>query len=238
MNSPCLALLNSLLAIRVSSAVNEFILSTQDQISSGITDSRFTIAVSLASRHVPKQALAPSVAELAAAQQLVPGWNLAAWSLLDTVRVAFVLARTDLADAEFAQTYNSWFRFADEGEACAYYRALPLLPNPEAYAWRAAEGCRTNMRSLFTAVACDSPYPLHHFSQVAWNQMLLKALFIGEPLERIYGVNLRTTPELVAMVNDFVDERYSAGRSIPDDVYLLLPSDNNQAALAAAISRE
>lgn len=222
MSKPCLALLNSVLAVRVNSTTQEFIQRTQDQISTGVTDDRFTQLVSLASRHVPRQPLAPSGAELERAAALIPGWSPKAWSLLDTVRVSFVLARADLAEPAFAQRFNQWFRFADEGESCAYYRALCLLPEPQQHVWRAAEGCRTNMRSVFSAVACDSPYPFLYFDDLAWSQMLLKALFIGEPLGNIYGVNLRTTPELVAMVNDYIDERRSAGRDIPADVQLLV----------------
>ncbi|HEX7762260.1 MAG TPA: EboA domain-containing protein [Cellvibrio sp.] len=222
MSNPCLALLNSVLAVRVNSAVNEFVLRTQDLISTGVTDDRFTQLVSLASRHVPRQMLAPSREEDQLAAALIPGWSLAAWSLLDLVRVSFVLSRHDLADADFPPRFNQWFRFADEGEACAYYRSLCLLPQPEQHLWRAAEGCRTNMRSVFAAVACGSPYAFLHFDALVWNQMLLKALFIGEPLTGIYGFNKRTTPELIAMVNDYIDERRSAGRDIPADAQLLL----------------
>ena len=222
MISPYLAFLNSMLAGRVNTTAQEFIQRTQDQIAAGVMDDRFTQLVALASRHVPRQMLNPTSAELEQAAALIPGWSPKAWSLLDTVRVSFVLARTDLAEPAFAQRFNQWFRFADEGESCAYYRALCLLPEPQQHIWRAAEGCRTNMRSVFAAVACDSPYPFLYFDDLAWNQMLLKALFIGEPLQHIYGFNLRTTPELIAMVNDYVDERRSAGRDIPADVRLLI----------------
>lgn len=222
MISPYLALLNSVLAMRVDATAQEFIQRTQDQIFIGVTDDQFTQLVALASRHVPRQMLNPTAAELEHAAALIPGWSPKAWSLLDTVRVSFVLARVDLAEPAFARCFNQWFRFADEGESCAYYRALCLLPEPQQHVWRAAEGCRTNMHSVFAAVACDSPYPFLYFDDLAWNQMLLKALFIGEPLNNIYGFNLRISPELIAMVNDYIDERRSAGREIPADAQLLV----------------
>ncbi len=222
MSNPCLALLNSVLAVRLNSASLEFVRRTQEQISTGVTDDRFTQLISLASRHVPRQLLQPTDAEVMAAAQLIPGWNPKAWSLLETVRISFVLSRPDLAAPDFGERFNQWFRFADEGEACAYYRALCLLPGPEQHLWRAAEGCRTNMRSVFAAVACDSPYPFLYFDDIAWNQMLLKALFIGEPLASIYGAGKRNNAELIAMVNDYIDERRSAGREVPADTQLLL----------------
>lgn len=222
MSNPCLALLNSVLAVRLNPASLEFVRRTQEQISTGVTDDRFTQLISLASRHIARQPLEPGSEDISAAAQLIPGWNPKTWSLLETVRISFVLARRDLAAADFADRFNQWFRFADEGETCAYYRALCLLPEPKQHLWRAAEGCRTNMRSVFAAVACDSPYPFLYFDDIAWNQMLLKALFIGEPLANIYGADKRHNAELQAMVKDCVDERRSAGRDIPADVQLLL----------------
>lgn len=222
MSNSCLALLTSVLAVRLPPAALEFVQHTQAQIASGVPDARFTQLIALASRHVPRHMLKPSATELEQAAALVPGWSINAWSLLETARISFVLARADLAAADFADRFNQWFRFADEGEACAYYRSLCLLPEPKQHLWRAAEGCRTNMRSVFAAVACDSPYPFLYFDDIAWNQMLLKALFIGEPLANIYGADKRHNAELQAMVKDYMDERRSAGRDIPADVQLLL----------------
>jgi hypothetical protein len=117
MTNPCLALLNSVLAVRLNPVSLEFLKRTQEQVSTGVTDDRFTQLISLASRHIPRQQLEPSGAEVHAAAQLIPGWNPKAWSLLEAARVSFVLSRTDLAAADFGDRFNQWFRFADEGEA-------------------------------------------------------------------------------------------------------------------------
>jgi hypothetical protein len=84
------------------------------------------------------------------------------------------------------------------------------------------EACRSNMRSLFCAAACDNPFPLHHFDEIAWNQLVMKAIFIEVPLAQIYGVEQRLSEKLAAMTRDFIAERTSAGRSIPKDTELLL----------------
>jgi hypothetical protein len=88
--------------------------------------------------------------------------------------------------------------------------------------WRAAEGCRTNMKTVFMAAACDSPFPQAHFDNVAWNQLIVKALFIDVPLARIYGIDGRLSHELTHMVLDYMDERTSAGRHIPIDAWLCI----------------
>jgi len=222
MSSSTFAFINALLAPRLDTKALAFVTQAQAEIQAGVPEQRFTALVALASRYLPRQPLQPTAAEIAAAAALRPGWNPQAWSLLETARVSLVLARRDLLADDFPALFNQSFTHADEGEACAYYRALPLLPEPQRFVWRAAEGCRTNMRSVFMAVACDSPYAYQCFDELAWNQMLLKAIFTETPLARVYGVEQRLNPALAQMTLDYIDERRSAGRSVPDDAWLCL----------------
>lgn len=215
-------MINDFLAARLDAKALSFVKNTQAEIVAGCADARFSVLISLASRHIPRLPLAPSAAEIQAAAQAVIGWNPQAWTMLETVRVSFVLARTDLLASDFADKFNAWFTYADEGEACAYYRALSLLPEPKRFVWRAAEGCRTNMRTVFMSVTCDSSYPYLCFDDVAWNQMVVKAIFTETPLTRIYGLDQRLSSTLAIMVLDYIDERRSAGRTVPVDAWLCL----------------
>lgn len=233
--------INQCLAARLDTKAADFVHASQREIQAGVADNRFSALVSLASRYTPRRALEPSATELALAAQTVPGWNPAAWSMLEAVRISFILARSDLQSLEFGERYNNWFTYADEGELCAYYRAIPLLPAAPLFVWRVAEGCRTNMRSIFMSVACDSPYPVQNFDDVAWNQLVVKALFTETPLWRIYGLDSRLSPTLAVMVLDYMDERRSAGRSIPVDAWLCLGSYRDarvDAAVAAALQED
>ncbi len=222
MISSILSFIQQLLAARLDSKAADFVRNAQQEIQANIVDKRFTVLISLASRYIPRSTLSPSDADLALAEQLLPGWSPASWSLLEAVRVSFILANKDVAAADFAERFSQWFTYADEGEQCAYYRAIPLLPEPQRFVWRAAEGCRTNMRSIFMSVACDSPFPVKHFDEVAWNQLVVKALFTETPLWRVYGLDNRLSDTLAVMVLDYMDERRSAGRSIPIDAWLCL----------------
>lgn len=222
MTNTLLTILNAMLTARLDAKSVDFVHAAQAEIYAGAEQVRFSALIALASRYTPRQPLAPSPTELARAEAAIPGWNPSAWSLLECVRISLILARTDLAAESFAGELELWFRYADEGEQCAYYRALPLLPEPQRFVWRAAEGCRTNMRSVFVATACDSPFPFNCFDTLVWNQMVVKALFTETPLVRIYGLDKRLTAELALMVLDYMDERTSAGRSIPLDAWLCL----------------
>jgi hypothetical protein len=110
----------------------------------------------------------------------------------------------------------------DNRERQAVLRALPLLPMPERYVAIAVEACRSSIQPLFEAIACENPYPATHFPELNFNQMVLKALFIGVAVERIIGLDARVTPELVRMAEDYASERKAAGRSVPSDIWRLV----------------
>ncbi len=190
----------------------------------------------MASRHLGHAARRPwslTRDELQQADTLVPGWNPERWTPLQAARVALVLSRPDLTKPTAQAAIEAAFRFADEGELCALYRSLGHLPNPEAYFWRAAEGCRTNMVTVFEADVLDTPYPALHFDAVAFNQAVIKALFIGAPLWRMWGLDRRLSPELARMALDLFDERKSAHRPVAPELWLCLGTFAGERGLAA-----
>ncbi|MEM7516985.1 MAG: EboA domain-containing protein [Planctomycetota bacterium] len=196
--------------------------------------SRFALLLSLCSRHAPRSGLDPTKAELDEAARVLPGWNPERWSCLEAMRVSLVLQRQDLAEEKGGEVIEEAFRFADEGEACALYKSLAHLPQPERFLWRAAEGCRTNIVPVFESVACDSPYAARYFDEVAFRQLAIKAVFIGAPLWRVHGLDGRLDSELARMALDLVEERRSAGRDVQPELWLCLGShagERGQAAL-------
>jgi hypothetical protein len=145
-------------------------------------------------------------------------------------------------------------RTADVAELVALYRGLPLYPEPASLEPQVGEGLRSNMRSVFEAIAHRNPYPRAHFDDHRWNHMVLKALFIGAPLAPIQGLDERANPELARILCDFAHERWAAGRPVPaelwrcvgrfaeggaiDDLSRALKSENveEQRAAAAALA--
>jgi hypothetical protein len=109
----------------------------------------------------------------------------------------------------------------DNAEREALLRTLSLLPEPDRFLSTAVEACRTNVQTVFEAIACENPYPVRHFPELNFNQMVIKAIFIGVPLRRIVGLPTRMTPALARMAQDYVQERTAAGRPVPDDIQLI-----------------
>jgi hypothetical protein len=225
--------IDEMLAVRLETGPGDWLAGACAEIAKGVDDSRHASLISLASRHARRGAANPSEAEIARAGELLPGWNPERWSVLELVRSALVLARSDQGAPSFSGAFEEFFRYADEGEFCALYRCLPLLPAPERFARLAAEGCRSNMRSVFEAMATDNPYPVRYFDDIAWRQLVMKALFIEAPLWRVWSLDSRISPELARMALDFVEERRSAGRRVPPELWLCLGPHGGERGLKA-----
>lgn len=72
----------------------------------------------------------------------------------------------------------------------------------------------SNDQALFEAGFIDAAHPAALLDDAAWNRFLLKAAFIGLPLERIYGWEARANATLVQMLLDLKAERMAAGRDV------------------------
>ena len=217
-----LGFLRELLEARLAPEALRQLDASTIEIGNGAPVERFCALFSLAARQARRAALAPSAQERAAAGRLVEGWNPERWNELESARVVLILARPDLAGDGGVRALSEAFRYADEGELCALLRALALLPGAERFVWRAGEGCRSNMRSVFEAAALDTPSPARHFDDLTWRQCVIKCLFVGAPLWRLWGLDERLSPELARMALDLADERRSAGRPVPHELWACL----------------
>ncbi|GAA4835793.1 EboA domain-containing protein [Algivirga pacifica] len=141
------------------------------------------------------------------------------WTLLELARVYFLVRyqaiHTDRSDTIIRMLFDT----ADEKEFVALYKALPFLPNPSRYVYKAVEGLRTNMTTVFDAVALENPYPVLFFEDHQWNQMILKAIFMERPMYKIYGVDQRHNFTLFEMLRDYVMERWSAARNVTPELW-------------------
>lgn len=190
------------------------------EIAGGAPDWKFFTAFSAAPRHVGKADLAMPDAERADAARARPGWDPTGWSVDQAARSLLVLTAADHAEVgPFAARLDKLFKAADVRESVALYSALPILPHGEAHHARAVEGLRTNMQSVFEAIALRSPYPRERFTEHEWNQMVLKAVFIGSELGAIQGFDERANPDLARMLVDYAHERWAAGRPVADDLW-------------------
>lgn len=113
------------------------------------------------------------------------------------------------------------YRTGDLEEKQAVLRSLAFLPRPQQLVRIAAEGARSNAMSIVEAITCDNPFAAQHFTVEALNQLVMKALFNGLPVQRIVGLAARLNEDLVRMCRDYACERRAAGRAISPDLAML-----------------
>lgn len=179
----------------------------------------FYLAFSSAPRFINKAKLHLTQGELVQAEKFRKGFQPEKWNLLQTVRTYFLLMLPNEDALDYESTLTKLFETADMEEQVALYAALPLLPFPDILAKRAAEGIRTNITDVFDAIALHNPFPHDFLHQAAWNQMLLKAVFMQRPLYRIYGADERANHELARMLVDFAHERWAAKRPVSPELW-------------------
>jgi len=206
------------LVARLPGDATEWLQSNAQWLRDGGGDKDLYMSVSLVPRKIGKADLALSAAELGQATAVRPGWDPRDWSLDQTARIYLLLAAAG-DGATFSRRLDQLCATADVGELVAFYRGLPLYPDQPRHVLRAAEGVRTNMKAVFQAVAHRNPYPSEQLAEPAWNQMVLKALFIGALLDPIVGLDRRANPALARMLCDYAHERWAAGRPISPELW-------------------
>ena len=224
-----IALLNNWLETRTSAESLAWLQRKKQEITQKAVERNLFTAFSSVSRYLGKQKLELSTEELQAANELITGWNPFKWSLDQVGRTLLILSFPHEDEDRYVATLDKIFAAADVGELIALYQSLPLLPHPEKFKLRAAEGIRSNMTSVFNAVALHNPYPAKYLDDLAWNQIVLKALFVGSPLHPIYGLERRNNQQLSQMLIDYARERLAANRTVNPELWQLVAPFNSQA---------
>jgi hypothetical protein len=224
-------LLHSWLRRQLPEAASAWLRAQLEGLTGEVRDRDLYVALGLVPRKLGKADLDLNDTDLEAAARARPGWDPRGWSVDQAARILILLQAGGTGDT-FAQRLTQLCRTADVAEAIAFYRGLPLYPDPERLEAQAAEGTRTNMRAVFEAVAHRSPYPREQFAENRWNHMVLKALFVGSALHPIQGLDERANPTLARMLCDYAHERWAAGRPVSPELWRCVGPHVDAEALA------
>ncbi len=127
----------------------------------------------------------------------------------------YLLAKVLEADRGFFMPkVSNLVQVADTGELEAFLKYLILLPHPEDYKNVAVEALRTNIATVFDAIALNNPYPTRYFNDHQWNQMYLKAAFMQRDLGKIQDTDSRANRDLARIISDYAHERWAASRDV------------------------
>jgi hypothetical protein len=193
------------------------------------------MAIGLAPRRLGKADLVLTSDDKAQATALRPGLDPSEWSVDQAARIAFAVASYAGDDAAFARWFDGFCTTAGLNELIALCRGLPVYPAAEMLEPRAREAVRSGMKPVFEAVAHRNPYPVEFFSEDAWNQMVVKAFFIGSHLWPIQELDRRGNPRLARMLVDLAQERWAAGRPASGEVWRCVAQHADAEGVAALV---
>jgi hypothetical protein len=211
-------LLRGWLSSRLAPEALQWLDAEMDRLRANGDERRLAISLGLAGRKVGRNELHLGASDIAAAGQLRPGWQPQWWSTDEAARVSFLLCTHRGNDQAFADHVDRACATAEVTELVGMLKGFAVFPAPTLLLGRAREGVRSSMQPVFEAIACRNPYPLDYFDELAWNQMVVKCIFMGVAIDGISGLAERRNPELIQMLADLVAERRAAGRPMPQSV--------------------
>jgi hypothetical protein len=180
---------------------------------------KFYMAFGQASRFFKKTILHLTDQQKELANSIRKGFSPQTWDQLQAARSYLLLHFEEKKASSWVNALNKLFETADMHEQQSLYAALPIMPFQAEMKERAIEGLRTNISSVFDAVALNNPYPAEYFDERAWNQMVLKAIFMQRPLYQIQNADERANPTLAKILVDFAHERWAAGRTVMPELW-------------------
>ena len=172
--------------------------------------------------------MSPPTCEAANAAR--PGWDPSDWSVDQAARILLLLAGGGTGDA-FTHRLRQLFITADIGETIAFYRGLPLYRGPDGTSPGRAKVEKRHAADVRGGGASE-PLPSRDLDEMAWNHMVLKALFIDTSLAPIQGLDRRANAWLMRMLCDYAHERWAAGRPVSPELWRSVGPHADAAALA------
>jgi hypothetical protein len=197
----------------------EWLLRQKEKIELETSYLKFYMAFSQASRYFKKQLLQLPADDIDKAEQLVKGFRPNTWDQLQAARSYLLLHFEENDPNIWVKAMTKLFETADMHEQQSLYAALPIMPFQKEMTERAIEGLRTNISSVFDAVALNNPFPSQYFDERAWNQMVIKAIFLQRPLYQIQNADERANPNLAKILVDFAHERWAASRKVMPELW-------------------
>ncbi|TMU56535.1 EboA domain-containing protein [Flagellimonas algicola] len=180
---------------------------------------RFPIFFSQASRFITKDVPEWHTGEIQELNSIYPGFGNTDWTKQDLARTVLVCSLDTNKDA---QVLSGFFEIAEMKELVALYKSLFLLDNAADFAPQVKEGVRTNMVNVFDAICLGNPFAAAYLEDPAWNQLILKAVFMDRPLYKVQNIDKRRNKELAYMLQDYIQERWAANRTVSPEVWRLV----------------
>ncbi len=184
----------------------------------------FPLLLTLVDRKISDGILSWTPEELSHLKAVYPTFESTQWTKKAIASTILLLA---IPSADKA-IIESAFDTAEMEESAILYKSLYFLGNAESFIKRFEEGIRTNMDHVVDALSANNPFPAQYLSQHSWNQLILKNIFTGRPLYKIYQLDERSNEDLAGIATDFIYERWSAHRQVTPEIWRLIQGHQSE----------
>jgi len=140
------------------------------------------------------------------------------YAAYEIVRLCFILLLFECSPQSQKTLLSALYERADSLEKVGILKHLLLLDPKGDWVDESIHALRTSSKDLFLAMAIGNPYPQHFYPDRAYNNLVLKALFMNIPATGIVGLETRRSEELSRMCLDYADELTAAGRAVPESL--------------------
>ncbi|BDD06548.1 hypothetical protein AUTU_40310 (plasmid) [Aureibacter tunicatorum] len=192
---------------------------TCQEVSDTGLNSKSKFSFSLISRRINQKDISFENKEKEFTESIHPYFNQLNWNNQNISRLAFLLS---LNENSLKDELKSLCDYASVKEQASIYQSMHFIDTEGKCAPVFQEGIRTNVIETFDALALANPYPSLYLNESAWNQMILKSIFMNRPLNKIHGLEDRNNLKLAHSLRDYALERKSAGRNVPDTLWSLI----------------
>ena len=144
------------------------------------------------------------------------------WDCADLGRLILLISAIEREPEQIQNIITAYYKMGDESEKIALIRGLIFFAPNNFLNEIALDVGRTNNLEVLAALTLDNPYPACFYNEAEFNQMILKALFLGLAIERVEGIEQRANTDLARMGENYVIERENASRTVPVDIWLTI----------------
>ena len=203
----------------------EWLASNFNKIDEDATGKKFLLAYSLVYRFISRNDISYSENELAVLEDIYPSFHAKGWNTHSLTRALLMLHLDPKTNKKTLQFLENT---ASDKEQEDLYKSLYFLENSEDFISFIEEGIRSNVITIYDAIAHYNPFPATYLSENSWNQLVLKGIFNYRPLYPIYKLQKRNNEKLALVANDYVRERWAAGRNFTPELWQLMLGNINQ----------
>ncbi len=204
---------------KLSEAEGQWLKQKATILSEPATQNKFAVFFSLAARFISNESPQWNDAELGELEAVYPGFGKSSWTKQDLARVVLMI---HLDTSKNKEILESFFETAEMLELVSFFKGLYLLINASEFTKSVEEGIRTNMVNVFDSFTAGNPYASTYLEEWAWNQLILKAFFMDRPLYTIHDVDKGKSENLANILQDFVRERWAAGRTVSPEIWRMI----------------